>query len=89
MLLYSLQKFKINIANTVISQDNTSLLSMATDQLLDLFSLDNDWEQSHTDQSDNSKQSIKQVLENLGELWDEKQYEEEYDLGSFIQTLRK
>ncbi|KAJ8359809.1 hypothetical protein SKAU_G00163340 [Synaphobranchus kaupii] len=35
-----LQKFKMNIATTVISQDNASLQSMATDQLLNLFSLD-------------------------------------------------
>ena len=35
-----LQKFKMNIANTVISQENSSLQSMGTDQLLDLFTLD-------------------------------------------------
>ena len=35
-----LQKFKMNIANAVITQDNSSLQSMGTDQLLDLFSLD-------------------------------------------------
>lgn len=35
-----LQKFKMNIANTVISQENTSLQSMGTEQLLDLFTLD-------------------------------------------------
>lgn len=32
-----LQRFKLNIANSVISQDNASLSSMGTDQLLDLF----------------------------------------------------
>jgi len=35
----SLQKFKLNIANTVISQENSSLLSMNTSELLDLFQL--------------------------------------------------
>lgn len=35
-----LQKFKMNIANTVISQENSSLQTMGTDQLLDLFTLD-------------------------------------------------
>jgi len=35
-----LQKFKMNIANTVISQENASLQSMGTEQLLDLFTLD-------------------------------------------------
>ena len=33
----SLQKFKLNIANTVICQDNSSLRSMNTSDLLDLF----------------------------------------------------
>jgi len=32
-----LQKFKLNIANTVINKENTSLNTMSTDQLLDLF----------------------------------------------------
>lgn len=36
---YSLQKFKLNLANTVISQENSSLLSMNTSDLLDLFQL--------------------------------------------------
>ena len=36
---YRLQKFKINIANTIISQDNSSLRSMNTAELLDLFRL--------------------------------------------------
>ena len=34
---FSLQKFKLNIANTVIGQDNSSLQSMNTSDLLDLF----------------------------------------------------
>lgn len=38
--IMGLQKFKMNIANTVISQENSSLQSMGTDQLLDLFTLD-------------------------------------------------
>ncbi|KAK3864165.1 hypothetical protein Pcinc_030121 [Petrolisthes cinctipes] len=38
--IMGLQKFKMMTANTVISQENSSLLSMGTDQLLDLFTLD-------------------------------------------------
>lgn len=38
--IMGLQKFKMSIANTVISQDNSSLQSMGTDQLLNLFTLD-------------------------------------------------
>lgn len=35
--IMGLQRFKLNIANSVISQENASLSSMGTDQLLDLF----------------------------------------------------
>ncbi|XP_072029618.1 TATA-binding protein-associated factor 172-like [Amphiura filiformis] len=93
--IMGLQKFKLNIANTVITQDNASLHSMGTDQLLDLFSLDQDSGSSDSagdkdksaSSSDTSKQSAKAVLQNLEDLWDEKQYETEYDLDSFMQSL--
>lgn len=50
--IMGLQKFKMSIANTVISQDNASLQSMGTDQLLNLFTLDKVRSDSdrHTDQ---------------------------------------
>ena len=37
--------------------------------------------------SEIGKQSAKAMLQNLEELWDEKQYETEYDLDSFMQSL--
>ena len=37
--IMSLQRFKLNIANTVVSADNSSMNTMSTGQLLDLFSL--------------------------------------------------
>merc|ERR1719288_712676 len=36
--ILGLQKFKLKTANSVITKDNSSLSSMATDQLFDLFS---------------------------------------------------
>jgi TATA-binding protein-associated factor len=36
----SLQKFKLNIANTVVNEQNSGLDTMHTDQLLDLFDVD-------------------------------------------------
>ena len=92
MLHFRLQKFKINIANSVISSENASLASMATDQLLDLFSLDDD---SSKDAASSSraqqpeKKGMKAILDSMGELWDESQYEKEYDLGNFMQSLSK
>lgn len=38
--IMGLQKFKMSIANTIISQENASLQSMGTDQVLNLFTLD-------------------------------------------------
>uniref|UniRef100_A0A4W3KDG6 B-TFIID TATA-box binding protein associated factor 1 n=1 Tax=Callorhinchus milii TaxID=7868 RepID=A0A4W3KDG6_CALMI len=84
--IMGLQKFKMNIANTVISQENASLQSMGTDQLLDLFTLD----KSHEDRGSCSteKSSMKAMLENLGELWDQQQYDTEYDLDTFMHSLK-
>uniref|UniRef100_A0A8C3AU39 B-TFIID TATA-box binding protein associated factor 1 n=1 Tax=Cyclopterus lumpus TaxID=8103 RepID=A0A8C3AU39_CYCLU len=83
--IMGLQKFKISIANTVISQDNASLQSMGTDQLLNLFSLDKKGEQSS---ATSGKTSMKSVLDGLGELWDQQQYDTEYNLDSFMHSLQ-
>ena len=87
---FSLQKFKMNIANTVINQENYSLASMGTEQLLDLFCLDRAGKPTEKAAASTatSQQSTKTVLENLGELWDTTQYESEYDLNSFMQGLK-
>lgn len=37
---------------------------------------------------EDQKMSTKNVLESLEGLWDEKQYEEEYNLDSFISSLK-
>ncbi|XP_070608514.1 TATA-binding protein-associated factor 172 isoform X1 [Erythrolamprus reginae] len=88
--IMGLQKFKMNIANTVISQENTSLQSMGTDQLLDLFTLDKDGKTEKSDgaTSISGKTSMKSVLENLGELWDQEQYDSEYSLDKFMHSLK-
>lgn len=87
--IMGLQKFKMSIANTVISQENSSLQSMGTDQLLNLFTLDKDGkvEKSDAASSSSGKTSMKSVLDGLGELWDQQQYEAEYDLDNFMLSL--
>uniref|UniRef100_A0A8D0GH04 B-TFIID TATA-box binding protein associated factor 1 n=1 Tax=Sphenodon punctatus TaxID=8508 RepID=A0A8D0GH04_SPHPU len=85
--IMGLQKFKMNIANTVISQENASLQSMGTDQLLDLFTLDKDGKAEKGDTT-SGKASIKSVLENLGDLWDQDQYDSEYSLENFMHSLK-
>lgn len=103
--IMGLQKFKINIANTIISQENSSLQSMGTDQLLDLFTLDDINSQKSPKVTASSSSSlgsgssgldadkqgncVKSVLENMPDLWDTDQYETEYDLDNFLKTLSK
>lgn len=113
--IMGLQKFKMSIANTVISQDNASMQSMGTDQLLDLFTLDKvrpgscapnaavavarlhccplasqgeKRERGDRSPSTSGKASMKSVLEGLGELWDQQQYDTEYNLDTFIHSLK-
>ena len=40
--IMGLQRFKLDVANSVVNQDNVSLKSMDAGRLLDLFTLDND-----------------------------------------------
>lgn len=109
--IMGLQKFKMNIASSIVNQQNAGLASMDTHQLLDLF--DSDKVGGESTEGDNnekdSEASKKQkkmngiddvtdegglggkagtAVKELGELWDEKQYEEEYNLDSFIRTLK-
>ncbi|XP_037321187.2 TATA-binding protein-associated factor 172 [Pungitius pungitius] len=86
--IMGLQKFKMSIANTIISQDNASLQSMGTDQLLNLFSLDKGEKGEQQSSSTSGKSSMKSVLDGLGELWDQQQYDTEYNLDSFMHSLQ-
>ncbi|KAI1296806.1 TATA-binding protein-associated factor [Halotydeus destructor] len=86
--IMGLQKFKITIANTVISQDNSSLQTMGTDQLLDLFTFDPNSKHEQSEPKSVQKEGMKAILENLPELWDSEQYDAEYDLSSFVKSLR-
>jgi len=81
-----MQKFKMNIANTVVNADNRSLSSMATDQLLDLFSLTAS--QTEGKASSVAGCSAESMLEAMEELWDSEQYDNEYNLDKFIQNFK-
>ncbi|KAG7202453.1 hypothetical protein KM043_018752 [Ampulex compressa] len=93
--IMGLQKFKLLTANTVISTENASLETMGTDQLLDLFSLDNGKEKRPDTQEEANICKVtglpgvsRSVLEILPELWEQQQYDDEYDLDSFLSTLK-
>ena len=97
--IMSLQKFKINIANTVISKDNASLGSMGTDQLLDLFhvtrrdDVDTGGGGDGGDDDDvvggsGGLGGFRAVAKQLGDAWDQSQYDAEFDLDTFLASMR-
>ena len=65
---------------------------MDTGQLLDLFTVDTEKKKGKPSgaqqQNETGKASLKSMMENLGELWDEEQYETEYNLDNFIESLK-
>ncbi|XP_059051524.1 TATA-binding protein-associated factor 172 [Achroia grisella] len=83
--IMGLQKFKLLTANTVISSENAALETMGTEQLLDLFQLSN----GQSSQPQPGSSTSKSILDTLPDLWDDKQYEEEYDMSNFIKGLNK
>ncbi|XP_026728975.1 TATA-binding protein-associated factor 172 [Trichoplusia ni] len=90
--IMGLQKFKLLTANTVISSENAAMETMGTDQLLDLFNLSSSNAQTPQQQQQQQQagpSGSKSVLETLPDLWDDKQYEEEYDMTNFIKGLNK
>ncbi|KAJ2519296.1 TATA-binding protein-associated factor mot1, partial [Coemansia sp. RSA 1939] len=93
--------FKLHMANSIVNQQNAGLSSMNTDQLLDLFDVSSPASaapnpsasaasnaKSAGDAGSGSK-SISRALEGLEELWDASQYEDEYNLDTFISSLQQ
>ncbi|OAA58384.1 tbp associated factor [Niveomyces insectorum RCEF 264] len=112
--ILSLQRFKIDVASTVVNQQNAGLATMDTNEILDLFNLDNAGPNLLTDKSgggtsggggggasgreedmvDLETGDVRQPgkkaawLEELDELWDDRQYEESFDLDGFLKTMQ-
>eukprot|EP00189_Rhodosorus_marinus_P000420 CAMPEP_0113964986 /NCGR_PEP_ID=MMETSP0011_2-20120614/7486_1 /TAXON_ID=101924 /ORGANISM="Rhodosorus marinus" /LENGTH=1812 /DNA_ID=CAMNT_0000977433 /DNA_START=209 /DNA_END=5643 /DNA_ORIENTATION=- /assembly_acc=CAM_ASM_000156 len=89
--IMNVQRFKTHIANAVVNKDNSSLTSMNTSELLSLFKVEDEAEADAsgaldgdaTDGFDVKSKGLKNVVDQLGDLWDEKQYEDEYNLDEF------
>ncbi|XBW36484.1 hypothetical protein QEN19_002061 [Hanseniaspora menglaensis] len=98
--IMSLQKFKMNIASTVVNQQNAGLQSMETHQLLDLFNGSTDTKENTAESNDNEplnddivdesglSNKAKSAMGTLADVWDDTQYKEEYNLDNFIQNLK-
>jgi TATA-binding protein-associated factor len=102
--IMGLQKFKMNIASTIVNQQNAGLASMDTNQLLDLFDVEES-KGADPDVIGSEDAGAPRLPEDvpdgggltgkaagavgeLADLWDESQYEEEYNLDNFIKTLK-
>ncbi|DBA67496.1 TPA: hypothetical protein ACH3X2_001776 [Trebouxia sp. C0005] len=88
--IMGLQRFKLDVANSVVNQDNVSLKTMDAGRLLDLFTLDKEGKADAAtgkNPASGKPGGLKSVLEGLEDLWDENQYSEEFSLQSFTQKL--
>lgn len=96
----SLQRFKVSVANAVINAENSSMKTMNTDQLLDLFTPAQPGKKTNTAITKNSDaafegeaksagvgKGLKAILGGLEELWDQSQYTDEYNLSQFLAKL--
>ena len=88
---HSLQRFKLNIANSVVTQQNSGLASMDTDLVLDLFRRTTEEENAIASAKLKAKESSgpvsqKNVLQGLEDLPAEDEYEG-LDLTSFMSSL--
>ncbi|KAI9823081.1 MAG: TATA-binding protein-associated factor mot1 [Phylliscum demangeonii] len=106
--IMSLQRFKMDIASTVVNQQNAGLASMETGEILDLFNLGDgttsavagppaDDPAAAANNVDNMvdvttgevrEKGKKGLLDDLDELWDERQYREEYNLDAFLASMK-
>lgn len=94
--IMGLQKFKINIASTIVNQQNSGLATMETDQILDLFNVqgandakakDEEGTGGGVDSQGNIvKKGQKSVFDDLDALHDESEYAD-FDVDTFVQTL--
>lgn len=90
--IMGLQQFKMTVANSVVNKDNISMNTMDTANLLDLFAYTpKGGDTTLQQQASNSDKpsGLKSLLEGMGDLWDEKQYDEEFSLQKFMGKLAK
>lgn len=103
--IMGLQRFKIDVASTVVNQQNAGLASMETDQILDLFNIgentgvpgsmdrdlnvDSSREEDMVDATGEVREKGKKGwLDEIGELWDGREYEESFNLEGYLKSMK-
>ncbi|KAH9857622.1 SNF2 chromatin remodeling protein [Lenzites betulinus] len=88
--IMGLQRFKLNIANSVVTQQNSGLASMDTDLVLDLFKRTTEEEDAvaaaKKEKDPSAPPGAKNVLRGLEDLPPEEEYQE-LDVKSFMSSL--
>ena len=96
LILFSLQRFKTNLADTVLASDSNSSSLLSLDKetnLIDLISLGDEAkgqslmiESSSKKSSTSKKQSLKSMLDTFAEQYDNDQdcYSDEYNVAKFV-----
>lgn len=87
--IMGLQRFKLNIANAIVNEENVGLKSMLGDaeQVLDLFAVSEPKAVKDKSQGDR-KMTQKEILDSMDQ-WDEAQAtEEQYETTDFLSKLR-
>jgi len=64
-----------------------SLKEMDTDKLLDLFSEEQAGKGKEGAKDGKAKSGLQAVLADMGELWDESQYDNEFSMKSFMDKV--
>jgi TATA-binding protein-associated factor len=94
--IMSLQRFKLDVANAVVTADNASMDAMDTGALLELFTSDKSAKVGAPAAAPGSDAAAAAkakgggavaVLAGLEELWDETQYAEEFAMDAFISRM--
>lgn len=95
--IMSLQRFKLGIANSVVNIENSSLSSMGTEQLITMFNKEDNLKQANNNNNKTSadkinhpalSNSLQRILDNISEIWDENQYETEFNISNFISSIK-
>lgn len=92
---FSLQRFKLGIANSVVNIENSSLSSMGTEQLITMFNKEEGQNKQANNKNTDNKishpaltNSLQRILDNISEIWDENQYETEFNISNFINSIK-
>ncbi|EDQ86722.1 uncharacterized protein MONBRDRAFT_38338 [Monosiga brevicollis MX1] len=82
--IMSLQRFKINVADTVVNAENASLSSMGTSQLLSLFKVDEGDSAGATGRADAREGSLTNLMTDVEDMWNQTDYED-FNVDAFME----